>query len=82
VVIRIIRAVIVAATLGAALGELLLHHGVVASLGGLGELAVRICALLVLWGPALLVFARLLYSAGFVVEAWESERPKDAQSEL
>ena len=77
-----ILTVIVAATLGAALGELLLDRGVVAARGGVGELAVRIGALLVFWGPTLLISARLLYGAGFVVEAWEAERPKDARTDV
>ncbi len=71
-VIGSILAVVVAATLGAALGELVVLRGM-KSTGGVFELAVRIGALLILWGPALLVSARLLYSSGFVVAAWEPE---------
>jgi len=71
-VVGSILAVVVAATLGAALGELVVQRGM-DSAGGVVELAVRIGALLILWGPALLVFARLLYSSGFVVAAWEPE---------
>lgn len=70
--------VVVAASLGAALGELLVQRGVVATGGGVVELAVRIGALLAFWGPALLVSARLLYSSGFVVAAWD---PEDAGQE-
>ncbi len=75
-----ILVLVVAATLGAALGELLLHRGIVPS-GGLVELAVRIGTLLLLWGPALLVFAQILHRSGAVVEAWQPEPPGDARSE-
>ncbi len=64
--------VVVAASLGAALGELVVQRGMDSG-GGVVEFAVRIGALLILWGPALLVSARLLYSSGFVVAAWEPE---------
>lgn len=76
-----ILAVVVAATLGAALGELLLYRGIVPASGGVVELAVRIGALLLLWGPALLVFAQMLHRSGAVVEAWEPDPPHDARSE-
>ena len=75
-----ILAVVVAATLGAALGELLLQRGIVPA-GGIVEFAVRIGTLLVLWGPTLLVFAQMLHRSGAVVEAWEPEPPEDARSE-
>jgi hypothetical protein len=75
-----ILAVVVAATLGAALGELLLQRGIVPA-GGIVEVAVRIGTLLVLWGPALLVFARLLHGSGVVVEAWQPEHPEDARTD-
>jgi len=75
-----ILAVVVAATLGAALGELLLQRGIVPA-GGIVELAARIGTLLVVWGPTLLVFAQMLHRSGAVVEAWEPEPPEDARSE-
>ncbi len=78
VVIGCILGVVVASSLGAALGELLIHRGIVWPGGGVADLAVRIGALLILWGPALLVSARLLYSSGFVVAAWEPDQPEDA----
>jgi hypothetical protein len=65
-------ALIVAAALGAAVGDLVLQRAAVAELGDLAETALRIAALLVFWGPVVVLVATRLHRAGLVIEGWES----------
>jgi hypothetical protein len=65
-------ALVVAAALGAAVGELVLQRAAVAELGGLAETAARVAALLVFWGPVVVFVATRLHRAGLVVEGWQS----------
>lgn len=78
-----IAVLVVAASLGAAVGELALRREVVSDAGAvlgpaiLGT-AVRVAVLLAFWGPVMVVFAKQLYRAGLVVESWETRPAEDA----
>ncbi len=65
-------ALILAASLGAALGELALLREVVPPAEAFVATVARVAILLAFWGPVMVVFARLLYRAGLVVESWET----------
>jgi hypothetical protein len=77
-----IAALIVAASLGAAAGELALRREVVPDAGAVVGTAigtgVRVAVLLAFWGPVMVVFAKQLYRAGLVVESWETRPAGDA----
>ena len=74
-----IAALIVAASLGAAVGELALRREVVPDAGAVVGTVVRVAVLLVFWGPVMVVFAKQLYRAGLVVESWDT-RPAEGAS--
>ncbi len=76
-----IAGLIVAASLGAAVGELALSREVVADAGAaVGTMVgtvLRVAVLLAFWGPVMVVFAKQLYRAGLVVESWETRPAED-----
>ncbi len=73
-----IAGLIVAASLGAAVGELVLSRAVVADAGAVVGTVLRVAVLLAFWGPVMVVFAKQLYRVGLVVESWESRPAEDA----
>jgi hypothetical protein len=73
-----IAALVVAASLGAALGDLALNREHVAEADAVVGTVVRVAVLLACWGPVMVVFAKQLYRAGLVVESWETRSGEGA----
>ncbi|MDH3969886.1 MAG: hypothetical protein OEU56_22980 [Rhodospirillales bacterium] len=73
-----IGGLIVAASLGAAAGDLALHRELVPDAGAVVGTMARVVVLLAFWGPVMVVFAKQLYRAGLVVESWETRPAEDA----
>ena len=74
-----IAALVVAGSLGAAVGELALSREFVPDADAIVETVLRVAVLLALWAPVMVVFAKQLYRAGLVVESWET-RPAEGTS--